>query len=449
MNLIARGEGKLEVARQLIGKSFAMWEKRQLENNIAAAVDSHGEGANTVLLVSAQERFIDSLIETMRMKVVLQRGKLNIDRLKSLIDILCDREQLKKTSKSYTGAIKMLDLEQTTLGYLELEYKTLQNYDFSEETKELLGSAFSEDGEDVLNQITIQQKRTNKAEKDVNKHPFTTITTIANEIMAEKTPEASILVAALKNARSEEEFNSPELTADELTVYAKSAVVIRRKTRKLATANPGLDPVSLIKQVDKAAEMGNDGSWDDLLAITKTLTAYGCLSADIPLDQEDSNEKVTYTITQAGVNIGMLGLDNSLWSVVAMGGAWDVVGASTKLDTFLQALDTLEEDLIDEYGENESGPTASEIPVEMNKSQQEAEHLTNLLRSLSPSELAGYVSSLVTDNSRGGDTSVVDLFQRLTPSQQRVIQSSLDVMERLLEVQKEYSVDESIRGCTL
>ena len=132
-----------------------------------------------------------------------------------------------------------------------------------------------------------------------------------------------------------------------------------------------------------------------------------------------------------------------------MGGAWDVVGASTKLDTFLQALDTLEEDLIDEYGENESGPTASEIPVEMNKSQQEAEHLTNLLRSLSPSELAGYVSSLVTDNSRGGDTSVVDLFQRLTPSQQRVIQSSLDVMERLLEVQKEYSVDESIRGCTL
>jgi len=93
------------------------------------------------------------------------------------------------------------------------------------------------------------------------------------------------------------------------------------------------------------------------------------------------------------------------------------------------------------------GNAAAEAP----KAQQEADTLVSQLCSLSSSELAGYVSSLVSENSSriGSGPPIVDVFQRLTTSQQRVIQSSLLVMERLTEVQKQFNVDDKTRYCNL
>jgi superfamily II RNA helicase len=447
VNLVARGDGKLDVARQLVSKSFAMWEKRQVEESISAPVENlgEGEGVSEMLQVSAQARFMDVLGETLRVQVVLRRAKFDIAKVQSLLDILNDPEFFKKTSKSYTGTSKMLELEKTTLGYLEAEFTALRAIT---EELEVLSEFVSEDERDILEQIETQQKRIVTTEKEVNKHPFTAITKIANEIMKEDSPDAEALRSALRSAQeTEENAQSFDLTAEELAVFSKSAVVVRRKARKFAKANPGLDAVSILKQADKV-EVVRDDSWVDMLAITKVLVAYGCLQTGTPFDKNAPLEKETFTITPAGVNIGMLGLGNSLWCLVAMGGAWDVVGASAKLDKFRDAMDSFESD--DDTGWNddgEKGNASDEITIP--KSQQEAESLVSLLRSLSASELAGYVASLIADSSRGGGTPVVDLFQQLSPVQQRVIQKALFVMERLTEVQKKYNVDESTRTCAL
>jgi hypothetical protein len=104
----------------------------------------------------------------------------------------------------------------------------------------------------------------------------------------------------------------------------------------------------------------------------------------------------------------------------------------------------------DGWGNDEAKPNVESL-LETNsvtKSRHEAETLVQQLRSLTASELAGYVSSLISDNSRSLGTSVVELFQGLTPNQQKVTQSSLFAMERLVEVQKNCNIDDSIR-CVL
>jgi superfamily II RNA helicase len=445
VNLVARGVGKLDVARQLISKSFAMWEKRQVEENISDAVENH-EGVSEILLASARERFVDVLGDALQVQVDRKRAKFDIGKVQALIDILNDRDSLKKSSKSYVGASKMLELEHTTLAYLKTEYATL--HAALAEESDLLRDIAADDEKDLLNQIETQQLRTVTTEKEVSKHPFTTIAKLANEIMQEESPEAKVVNDALRSAReTEDHISSLDLTAEELSTFAKAAVVVRRQTRKLANANPGLDPEALLKQVD-SAEVVKDDSWDDMLAITKVLVAYGCLSMEAPLADDTPLEDQTYTITPAGVNIGMLGFENSLWCLVAMGGAWDVVGASAKLDKFRDAMNSFESDEMDWYNK-EDDDTVDKEESDISKPQAEAESLVSLLRSMSPSELAGYVASLIADNSRGSQTSVVDLFQQLSPVQQRVTQSSLFVMERLTEVQKQFNVDESTRNCIL
>ena len=59
------------------------------------------------------------------------------------------------------------------------------------------------------------------------------------------------------------------------------------------------------------------------------------------LDDHDnlSIEKERFEITHGGNNVGMLGFENSLWSLVANGGAWDVIGASSRLDEFRSTID--------------------------------------------------------------------------------------------------------------
>ena len=86
-----------------------------------------------------------------------------------------------------------------------------------------------------------------------------------------------------------------------------------------------------------------------------------------------------------------------------------------------------------------------QIPV----AQKEADELLSLIRTMTPAELAGYVSAIISEGSRMGGPSVVELFHNLTPLQQRVVQSSLQCMERLAEVQKLNHVDPGTRQTNL
>jgi hypothetical protein len=227
-------------------------------------------------------------------------------------------------------------------------------------------------------------------------------------------------------------------------MFSKSSVVLQRKTRKLALGS-GVDATSFL-ELSSQADTRND-SWGDLLAITRILISYGCLSTDQPFAHDLDLEELTYALTPAGTNVAMLGFENALWCVVAIGGAWDVVSASSRLDSYDRLVPDCGDDDILEYDDDTHGRDVSSSAP---KSRREAERLVSQLQDLSSSEMAGYVSCLVSENSsRLGDPSVVDLFQRLTPPQQRVVQSSLFALERLMEVQKRYSVDEGTRAGTL
>lgn len=461
VNLVARGEGKLDVAKQLVGKSFALWEKQQLEDGLAATVEKHGEGVSEILEASAQEKFMISLVETLQLQVTMKRAKFDIGYVEFLLGILRDRESLKKASKSYLGASKMLELEQSTLGYLEADLAAAQTQTGDED---ILQDLFDEDEAEISKQVEAQRTRMAKIEKDVNKHPFTSIADIANELMRDpNSREGKGLLGDLRTIRdfedkkngNGEDFDSTATTRDrkllspeDLCTFAKSAIVIRRKTRKLSTANPGLDAAELLEQAD-IVEDTSDNTWEDMLAIVKVLVAYGCLSMNADLDDHDnlSIEQESFEVSPAGNNVGMLGFENSLWSLVAVGGAWDVVGASSKLDQFRTTMENLD------LGEGDSDWYDSEeiaIKPVPSKAREEVEELVSLIRELTPSQLAGYVSCVVSEGARGGrggGVSVIDVFQRMEPVQQRVIQKSLEVMERLNEVQKDYGVDENTRVC--
>jgi len=450
VNLIARGEGRLDVARQLVSKSFAMWEKRQVEERVNAALETHGEGLSEVIRASAQEQFMNTLQETLRIQVDRRRSKFDIARIQSLLEILEDKEELKQTSKSYLSTAKMLGLEESTLGYLNTELQNMNRVDMEDA---IYAELMNEDRTALLKQIQAQEGRITLLQKEIRKHPFTAITNVANEIMIEDTPEGEVLFDTLRGAKDGPIDGAIPLSATELSAFAKSTIVAKRKTRKLANANPELDPQSLIEEVDQAESI-KDGSWDDMLAIIKTLLAYGCIetSEGIP-DSRESWEKATYSITPAGVNVGMLGFENSLWALVAMGGAWDVIGASSNLDRFHKAMEAFEPDEDDDLWYDDSSEKEAtsnledtdEAPV----AQQEAEKLLSLIRTMTPAELAGYVAAIVAESSRGSGASVVELFHGLTHLQQRVVQASLQSLERLSEVQKLNNVDPGTRQINL
>jgi superfamily II RNA helicase len=462
VNLIARGEGKLDVAQQLVSNSFAMWEKRQVENMLSSA--SERDGVSEVLEASAQEKFMNLLVDTLQNQVDRRTAKFNVAKLQSLISVLKDRDGLKKTSKSYLGAARMLELEKTTLNFLELELKDLTSLGLDEEA-EMLAALLDEDQQGLMEQIELQRQRATAATKEVRSHPFTSIVAITNEIIEEDSRQGRDLFTALRNTRDptlgESSFT---LTADDLSRFAKSSVVIKRKLRKLASANPDLDPETLLLEAEKA-EYIKDDSWDDMLAITKVLVAYGCLIPENNIDQNDNAlfEEQTFELTPAGVDVGMLGFDNSLWCFVAMGGTWDVSGASSKLDDFKAAMASFDDDMDffdddkktlseepspEEPSSEEPSPEEPSPDLTIPKPQLEAEQLVSHLRFLSPGELAGYVSCLISEGSRGSP-SVIDTFQKMRPRQQRAIQISLASMERLVDVQRQYSVDEKTSNCNL
>jgi len=211
------------------------------------------------------------------------------------------------------------------------------------------------------------------------------------------------------------------------------------------------DADELVDQDNRQVTLVRDATWRDMLALTKVLVSYGCLKSDwAPGDSDDDLEASSFTLTTAGEHIGMLSFENSLWSLVAMGGAHDVLGVSSELDEFKRKLKEFEgeynvfddrvddtellDDMLASFKPKEEEEQISPIV----EAQQESMTLASQLSQLKSHELAGYVSCLLADGYRRGNSpSIAESFQRLTPSQQRVVQSCLAVCERLIEVQKQ------------
>ena len=458
VNLIARGEGKLDVAKKLVQKSFAMWNKQKMEEQVESAKELHGEDFKEVMENLAHEQFLDSL------KNLLDKGRNN-----RLHEVLDDKTLLKKASKNFAGLYQILNLEESTLAYLqkEMEQISLSNDDSDVIGNEDLSDLLSEDGMNIEAEMDTQRKRIRKAREDVSNHIMTALAVEANTLMNSSSLGSEELRSALilsRKSAADIEPNS-NVTPLELTKFAKSAVTMNRKRRKqkAATKMNEIDNSSLINHLNNPDDV--DDNLDDLKALIGVLKSYGCiaLTNDNGSDKSDDDDDVTksssYRITTAGENVGLLGLDNSLWVLAAMGGAWDVEGSSSELDKFKAELNNLgaydenslfdddydlfgpdvkdnEEEIKDTNKQEEKSSDENSVPLP----QSEAAALVERLRDLEPCEMAGYVSSLVSDSSRGNG-SVLSSFQQLSSPQQRAIQSSLLSLERLLEVQNKFSVD--------
>lgn len=443
VNLIARGEGKLDIAEQLVSNSFAMWEKKKAElkmSNLKSTTDGMSD-VNDVLLTSAQERFMNLVVYTLQEEVERRSARFDLAKLEKHLNTLMDRELLKKTSKSYAGTAKVLELEEMTLHALEDELIACQNK--APESSETNEPSSSE--QYLTDQILTQRERVMAKQKEVARHPFSFIADAINVLMENSEgPSSTVLMSSLQAARVDSSAKNRTLSASELSTFSKSAVVFRRKSRKLQSANPDVDTETLLQiQLDEMDTKVN--SWNDMLAITQTLLAYGCLSSN---DEESIPiEERMFEITSAGLNIGMMGFDNSLWALVAMGGAADASGASNELDKFRAAMSSYGAEEATWY--EEETEKSNDTPDSVGESRKEAYQLTEMLKGMSPCELAGYVACLVSDSSRRTSGPVYELLQNLSPLQHQVIQASLKTMERLIEVQKVYNVDEKTRSCPL
>ena len=449
VNLLARGAGKLEIAQQLIQKSFAMWQKRQIEESL----EQQGEGVIEVLEAVSHGQFMKVVADSLLEKIEQRNSNFDISKLRLLVDILDDRKLLRKTSKSYTSLAEQLAIQKQIMAYLQRENNSLLS-----PTDESFQDLFNQDKSDIESQIEAQEQKIFSLEREISKHPFSRVAIFVNEVTKEKSPSSQLMADALDISRNglnpRPEKGSP-LIPDELTVFAKSFITMKKKRKSL------LNSVGEDYVIDKASVFGlqRDSTWRDMLSLTKVLVAYGCLKTtkwDL-CEDDDVLETETFEITAAGTNIGMLAFDNTLWALVGMGGAWDVVGASAQLDLFRQRMKAFESssDDWDEYGDDLNLPSTHSEAIE-NASidvpipQVEAETLIDRLRDMTPFELAGYVACLVSEGSRrNGPSTVTESFQRFTPAQQRAIQASLATAERLVEVQKQCGVEDSQSRCEL
>jgi len=442
INLITRGRGQLDVAKQLVGKSFASWERRRMESQISGVSDD--EGVSDILVSIAEEKFMETLKDTFLNKIRARTSKYDVALLQNLVSVLTDREILKRASKGFESASLTLELERTTLGLLEIEMKATFRDDTIAED-EGLKELREEDQAQFQEQIEEQQKRVDDASRKLRKHAFSTIGEFATKMMDESSEDGRILKTAFEKTRVRW-TKDESLTADTLAKFAKSSVVVKRKLRKLAKTNPDVDPEILLMQSDKLEEI-QDTSWDDMLAIAKVLIAYGCLVPDRPILEEDDFsdlEEQTFEVTPAGTDVGMLSFENSLWCFGAMGGTFDVIGASSKFDQMKNAMKAFESDA---FGDDETWKDLSADTSTISLAQQEADELVSYLRYLTPGEIAGYVSCLVTGDSGRNSLSSIDIFQRLSTPQQRAIQVLLEATERLTDVQRHYNVDERTCSC--
>ncbi|KAL7519190.1 hypothetical protein ACHAWX_003980 [Stephanocyclus meneghinianus] len=427
VNLVDRGAGKLDLARSMVEKSFGVWESKQRELDLKEAMKSFDSGDD-----NAEEKFLNALQLALEKELLEARdgtsptgtSQSKIAKLTSLVDILSDGKKLKKVSKRYSGAASILDLEMSTLAYLEREYQAL---DEENSDPDLPFELVDADRKDLMAEIQTQRQRVMKGEREVNNSLLSVLSKVANNRMKDET-NGSLRKALAATRLSNEEYptafiEGAPLEPGELNAYIKKAPKSNRR--------PLLDQTTAAPSDDS-----EDESWRQMQALIKVLRAYGCLIQSEPR----SDENIHYTVTPGGEHVGSLSVDNSLWLLSALGGAWDVAYESSELDKFQDAF----ADFDNEIGDEREVRYKSTIP----KPQAEAETLTKYLCDLASSEMAGYVSSLVVDTPRRAD-SALESFQKLTHKQQRVVQGALLSLERLVEVQRRSGLDDAIGKCQL
>jgi superfamily II RNA helicase len=479
INLIGRGNGKLGVARALIQKSFAMWQNRQDEQDDGdnqnasnkANYDDNNGVSDPLLLAMAQEKFLTTLKDVALDAIDMTRSGESIGDVSSNIEeclaVLSSPRSLKKASKSYMGNHQLLELEKSTLRYLEKE--SLEYSRISEELNDVLGEASQEDLEDVLVQIKTQQKRIRQCAADEVGHPLTSIAYLANIAMTDNWDKASILQSLRKASRGaiggedgDEEGTSTRqqedaVTALELAHYCRSFKILERKKDKLKRYKSPESSTLLSLLNDNLSEGANNDddstsnadTFVDLQSLVKVLESYGCVTASSPAESEEKEER--YSITPGGTNISMLNFDNTLWALVAMGGAHDVQYQSKRLEELNRSFDFLydadydEESKTSTFASQDESEDQTATSLDPALPAREAEELVSHIRDLVPSELAGYVSCLVSEGSRGdGGGDYTTLLEGLSGPQQRVIRGALLGGERLLEVQRLCEIDEDV-----
>jgi hypothetical protein len=399
INLIARGGGKLNVAKQLVSQSFAMWENKRK----AFAADNREMGTT----LSKKTAFLDLVADFLRKEhdknpVLLSASKVLEDRYRTLT----------LASKSLLGLTNTLSLEKATLSYLEIEYNGAimgNQIEQDHPERELLVAWEDKSQDDINHQVALQQKRVHNAIEKVNAHPLSMAAAAVNAAISEGGKIGARLLATLEEAREGTgPFGDVALDGVEFTTFAKAARDDKNRLEK--RRNEPVDSVapSVSKKID---------SWDEFVSITNTLVDYGCL-----LHRNGSNKNLDdmekeYGVTVAGEQVGLLGLENSLWNLVALGGVWEVATAHDGDD-----------DDIENY-----------VP-----SEQMARGIVENLLALSPSQLAGFVSCLVPMNSRGSGATMIQQFQMLEPAQQEAIRKAFTVSDRMLERQSVNGVSESV-----
>lgn len=442
VNLISRGQGKMDVARRLVEKSFAMWEKRQLKAVLASEGSAFELGD-----VASQERFVKMMTDAFLNEDAT--NPLEEQCFADYANILQDKKRLKDVSKGYSGLANKLTMEKKSLQYLEEDLSSSIAIGSAEDTG-LLRDYLEKNQVEMLRLIEMQRKRVLAAQNNVAQHPFTAMAAVVNQMIERESPHGAALAEELGNARSSDHGS---LTAGDLTVFAKSVVTMKRKKK----AVEAVDSSIFVDPAHEHVSQERDALWLDMLALTKVLVCYGCLKSSwAPGMPDDGLESSSFLLTTAGEHIGMLSVQNSLWFLVAMGGAHDVIGVSSNLDEFRRRMMDFDDE-ISRVGDNgdaidmmfnmfDSSRVASgeDKKSTVSRAQQESATLARQLSELTSHELAGYVSSLISDGyRRGNGVSVTECFQKLTPAQQQVVQSCIAVCERLVEVQKEFQTSNS------
>ena len=427
VNLIARGNGTLDVARRLVQSSFAYFEREESEQRVELAREAYGDDYELVYQSASHDYFVETLKGSVERLIdsgaLMGKQALLHDRICHLLN---DKVLLKKESKAYLSLSRMYDIEENTL-------KTVQ----SESMK------IAENGSELVNidglihretqlddELHLQKGRVTKALQALAQHIFTDLTSVANSLLLDDIQSSESLRYALKLARKGDasEKISP-IDPLELTTYVKSYVSDSRKRRKHDALGRSIgisSPASLMDSIDHV-EFFPENAWKDTIALTKVLTTYGCL-----VDVGDNAEhKKNFRITTGGNLLLELGLENSLWCIIALGGAWDIDGSPVGADEEGKNRWKRVVNRTDDEQENNSF-----IP----ESQRDAANLIASLRELDPSEMAGYVSCLVADEIRGSSF-MLPSFDKISPKQKGVIQQAFLALDRLDEIQRHYDID--------
>ena len=452
VNLIGRGGGTLDVARDLIQKSFAMWEKQQQNQAPTKLANSKDQLSDSIVMAVAQERFLMVLKDVALDAIEMYRNGDPIGSVSTNIEeclaTLSNARSLKKASKSYSGIHQLAELEKNTLAYLQYEADEYKG--IASALNDALGEVSKDDVDNVQIQIETQLKRIQQCESDIVVHPLTSVACLANtaiELNWEKGPLLkSLLNVCRSRVSSDEEANidedesdeaessaeSSEVTAFELAKFVKSFKVLERKRDKLKL-NGSSEATKSLDFLDASQDEEKFDVFDEMKSLVRVLESFGCIVAD-------TRGKERYSITTAGSHVAMMNFDNTLWALVAMGGAHDVQYNSKRIDEISRSLDFIYKDDSDDSDEIQQSQASQADPSLPAK---EAQELVSAIRDLIPSELAGYVSCLVAEGSRDGNY-MYSMLEGLSLPQQRVIQSALLSGERLLEVQRVCEVDEDV-----